>query len=72
MAPKKPDKGDWKTSYARATSLAFILPAAVFAGYAVGYLLDRQFGTSYLKIVCLILGTVGGFIQLIRDVTRGE
>lgn len=52
------------------TSLAFLLPAATFVGYLIGYLLDRAFGTDFLYIPFLILGIVAGFIQLIRQVQR--
>lgn len=48
------------------TSLAFLLPASSFAGYVIGYLLDKAFGTHFLYLVFLILGTVSGFVQLIR------
>jgi F0F1-type ATP synthase assembly protein I len=48
------------------TSLAFLLPAATFVGYIIGYLLDKAFGTHFLYLVFLILGTVSGLVQLIR------
>jgi F0F1-type ATP synthase assembly protein I len=48
------------------TSLAFLLPAASFVGYLIGYLLDKAFGTHFLYLVFLILGTVSGFVQLLR------
>ena len=51
-------------------SLAFLLPAATFVGYAMGYLLDKAFGTHFLYLVFLILGIVSGFVQLIRRFTR--
>ena len=50
-------------------SLGLLLPVSTFVGYIVGYLLDRAIGTSFLRIVFLILGTVGGFVQLIRQLT---
>jgi F0F1-type ATP synthase assembly protein I len=50
--------------------LAFLLPVSSFAGYAIGYLLDKAFGTHFLYWVFLILGTVAGFVQLIRKLTR--
>ena len=31
-------------------SLAFLLPAATFVGYLIGYLLDKLFGTHFLYI----------------------
>jgi F0F1-type ATP synthase assembly protein I len=52
------------------TSLAFMLPAATVAGYAIGYLLDQSLGTSYLKVIFLVLGIAAGFVQLIRQVQR--
>lgn len=52
------------------TSLAFLLPAATFVGYAIGYLLDKTFGTHFLYIVFLVLGIVAGFVQLIRQLQR--
>ena len=52
------------------TSLAFMLPAATVIGYAIGYLLDRALGTTFLKIVFLLLGIAAGFVQLIRQVLR--
>ena len=50
--------------------LALLLPAATFAGYGLGYLLDKAFGTHYLYLAGLILGVVAGFVQLIRQLTR--
>ena len=52
------------------TSLAFLLPVATFVGYAIGYLLDKAFGTHYLYIPFLILGIVSGFVQLVRQLMR--
>ena len=52
------------------TSLAFLLPAATFVGYAVGYLLDRLFHTHFLYIPFLLLGIAAGFVQLVRQVRR--
>jgi F0F1-type ATP synthase assembly protein I len=56
--------------YAQFTGLAMLLPASTFLGYAIGYYLDRHFGTTWLKIVFLILGSVAGFVGLIRQITR--
>jgi F0F1-type ATP synthase assembly protein I len=52
------------------SSLALLLPVSTFAGYLLGYWLDRRFGTTWLRIVLLMLGTVGGFVQLIRQIMR--
>jgi F0F1-type ATP synthase assembly protein I len=56
--------------YAQFTGLALLLPASTFVGYAIGYLLDKAFGTTWLKIVFLILGSVAGFVTLIREIMR--
>ena len=52
------------------TSLAFVLPAATFVGYAIGYLLDKAFGTHFLYLVFLLLGIAAGFVELIRRLMR--
>jgi F0F1-type ATP synthase assembly protein I len=63
-------KDNFMATVGRYTSLAFLLPAATFVGYAIGYLLDKAFGTRFLYIPFLILGIVAGFVQLIRQVSR--
>jgi F0F1-type ATP synthase assembly protein I len=52
------------------TSLAFLLPVSTFTGYAIGYLLDRAFGTHWLYVPFLILGSVAGFVQFIRQIAK--
>jgi F0F1-type ATP synthase assembly protein I len=64
--PNKP----WTVLLGQYMSLALLLPSSSLLGYFLGYLLDRAFGTHYLKIVLLILGSVGGLIQLVRQVSR--
>lgn len=56
--------------YAEFTGLALLLPASTFVGYAIGYYLDKWFGTTWLKIVFLILGSVAGFVTLIRQIMQ--
>jgi F0F1-type ATP synthase assembly protein I len=51
-------------------SLAMTLPVSTAVGYGMGWALDKAFGTHFLYIVFLILGTVSGFVQLIRQVMR--
>jgi len=52
------------------TSLAFLLPASTFVGYAIGYLLDKAFGTHFFYLIFLLLGIVSGFVELIRRLMR--
>jgi F0F1-type ATP synthase assembly protein I len=63
-------KTPWLATVGRYTSMAFLLPSSTLAGYIVGYLLDKAFGTHFLYIVFLVLGIVSGFVQLIRQVQR--
>jgi len=58
-------------AFARYFSLAIMLPASSLAGYAIGVWLDNAFGTHFLRMVFLGLGTVGGFIQLVRGLDKG-
>ena len=46
--------------------LGLLLPVSTFVGYAIGYFLDRWLGTTFLKVALLILGSIGGFVQLYR------
>ncbi len=65
--------GDNKSGLARAaeySSLALMLPASTVVGYVIGYYLDKAFGTTWLRIVFLILGSVAGFVGLIRQIMR--
>jgi len=52
------------------TSLAFLMPASALLGYGLGYLLDKEFETTWLYLAGLILGIVAGFVQLIRQLMR--
>jgi F0F1-type ATP synthase assembly protein I len=63
-------KKSWPALVGEYTSLAFMLPIATFLGYAIGYLLDRAFGTHWIYIPGLLLGIAAGFVQLIRQLMR--
>jgi F0F1-type ATP synthase assembly protein I len=69
--PPQPDKnndGNGWEMFARYSGLAILLPASTFVGYLIGYGLDHLLSTHFLKIVFLVLGTIGGFIDLIREI----
>jgi F0F1-type ATP synthase assembly protein I len=68
--PKR--KKSWAVMVGEYTALAFVLPTTTFVGYAIGYLLDKQFGTSFLYLVFLIIGIAGGFVQIIKQVNRDK
>jgi F0F1-type ATP synthase assembly protein I len=64
--PKKP----WPVLVGEYTSLAFLLPVCTALGYGIGYLLDGEFGTTWLKFAGLLVGIAAGFVQLIRQLMR--
>ena len=55
---------------ARYLGLAFLIPMSAGAGYALGTYLDKTLHTGFLSITCLILGIVGSFVQLMRELLR--
>lgn len=52
------------------TSLAFLLPVSALVGYGLGYWLDKQFGTTWVQIAGVIVGSAAGLLQLIRQLVR--
>jgi F0F1-type ATP synthase assembly protein I len=63
-------KKSWPVLVGEYTSLAFMLPVCTMVGFAIGYLLDGQFGTSWVRFAGLVVGIVAGFVQLIRQLMR--
>jgi F0F1-type ATP synthase assembly protein I len=50
----------------------FLLPVSMAVGYGIGYLLDKAFGTTFLKIVFLFLGFASGMIELVRELSKDD
>lgn len=50
--------------------LAFVIPSATFAGFVIGYLLDKLFGTTFLRVVFLFVGIAAGFLELFRSLLK--
>jgi F0F1-type ATP synthase assembly protein I len=63
-------KKSWPVLVGEYTSLAFLLPVSTLVGYAIGYVLDEQFGTHWLYIPFLMLGISAGLVQLVRQLMR--
>lgn len=73
--PESPKPSDDKSNWARLgnyAQLGFLLPAATFVGWLIGAALDHWLRTTWLYIPGLLLGVVAGFIELIREVIRGN
>jgi membrane protein DedA with SNARE-associated domain len=66
---KNSDDNAWFVA-ARYLALLSTVPAAIYAGYLIGSALDREFSTGFLKIVFVVIGTAGGFVPIIWELTR--
>lgn len=64
------DKKSFWLTFARYSQLAFVLPAALVAGWLAGAALDRWLHTSWLYLAGILLGIIAGFVELIRTVMR--
>jgi F0F1-type ATP synthase assembly protein I len=64
--PNRPPKSNALVSAARYSEIGFIIPAAVFLGYAIGRLLDYWLHIHWLYLAGVIFGAVVGFVQMIR------
>jgi F0F1-type ATP synthase assembly protein I len=65
--PNRPAKPNALVAAARYSEIGFIIPAAVFLGYAIGWGLDRWLHTHWLYLAGVIFGAVAGFAQMIRS-----
>ena len=70
-SPDSRNRSLW-VAIARYSQLAFVLPAATFAGWVLGSLVDRWLHTTWVYLVGVFLGIVAGFVELIRTVMRSE
>ena len=49
--------------------LVLLLPISTLVGMGLGFGLDKLFGTHFLFVIFMVLGTAAGIIQLIRELT---
>ena len=49
--------------------LAILLPISTMVGMGIGYGLDQLFGTHFLYLIFMVIGTAAGIIQLIRGLS---
>ncbi len=66
------DKNNLYVLLGKYYGLIFVLPASVLVGYGIGYLLDRFFGTGFLKVVFLLLGVAAGMVELVRELSKDD
>ena len=68
-------KGDKSVSFQQLSSLigvGLVFPISIVIGYGIGYYLDRWLGTTYLKVVFLLLGIASGFVSFFRSISAAE
>jgi ATP synthase protein I len=71
--PRRGKQVDLWAQIAFYTSLGFILPAGAVGGYILGWFLDGWLHTTpVLAVLMAMLGAAGGFIEVLRLVTRAE
>jgi F0F1-type ATP synthase assembly protein I len=66
--PEKPES-PWR-QVNRYFEIGMTFPAALVAGLLIGYGLDRLLGTTFLYLVCMLLGVAGAFVQLLRLLSK--
>jgi F0F1-type ATP synthase assembly protein I len=72
MARKGGSEGNSNSDLGKYLSLGMLLPISTGVGYAMGYGIDMLFHTTWIRYVFLALGTVAGFIELIRELEPGK
>ena len=69
--PGKPDGGLGNLVKAESmVQLALAVPAGCFAGLLIGALLDRHFHRHWIAVALMILGSIGGFIQIFTTMSK--
>ena len=72
MNSRKEDNRRALQQVANLVSVGMVFPIAIVIGYVIGYYLDRWFGTSFLKIVFLLIGIAAGFVGFYRTIVQFE
>lgn len=67
-----PKNDNLMQQFSRYYAVVFLVPSAVLVGLGIGYLLDKLFGTSFLKIIFLFLGLAAGVIELVRELSKDD
>jgi len=59
----------WMIQLGRYSQIGFVLPAATFAGWGLGTLLDKWLHFTWLYLAGLLIGIASGFVYLIQLVS---
>jgi F0F1-type ATP synthase assembly protein I len=73
LSPQREKQGEIWAQVGFYSGLGFIIPIAVIVAYVLGWLLDRELGTSpVLAIVMAFVGLAGGIWETVRILTQRE
>jgi ATP synthase protein I len=70
MGGKDPNLQRSAIDWARYSQIAFIIPTAVIVGLLLGKLFDHWLHTRWLFLVGIILGSIAGFVDMIRTIMK--
>jgi F0F1-type ATP synthase assembly protein I len=68
--PKKDQDPTDSRGIGKYLNVGLLLPISTFVGYLMGYGLDALFHTGWMRYVFLVLGTIAGFIEMIRELNK--
>lgn len=72
MAEQQPEKPVFRQIF-EASTVGIHLVLCIIAGGAIGYFLDRYFGSfPYLSIIFFILGIMAGFREVFRIARKAD
>ncbi len=54
------------------SQIGFVLPTAILVGWLAGVGLDHWMGTKWLYLAGVILGSIAGFIELVRTMLKSD
>jgi F0F1-type ATP synthase assembly protein I len=69
--PGKREESPW-VMVARYSEIGFMIPAAVMVGYFLGWMVDHFLHTHWMYLVGIILGSVAGFVSMIRTALQSS
>lgn len=54
------------------SQIGFVLPMAILVGWMGGWALDQWLHTHWIYLAGVILGSVAGFVELVRTMLKSE
>lgn len=72
VSSEKRSKREFFRFFGVASTVGINFVVSTFAGFAIGYVLDSIFGTTYLKIIFLVLGIIAGFKYLFKIASKAK